>query len=337
MSKSLGNVMAPQKVVSSLGADILRLWVAATDYRGEMTVSDEILKRTADSYRRMRNTARFLLANLNGFDPAAHQLAPAHMLPLDRWAVDRARRLQEQIQDAYDNYLFHIIYQKLHNFCSVDMGSFYLDVIKDRQYTTGRDSIARRSVQTALYHILEAMARWLAPILSFTAEEIWRQMPGARGPSVFLETWYQELFALANDGAFGAAFWERVIAVRESVTKELEKLRVAGGIGSSLDAEVDLYCDEALREELGRLQDELRFVLITSYARTHPVSTRPELAVLAPMDGHELWIVVRSSAHPKCVRCWHHREEVGSHPEHPELCGRCVANVAGGGEQRSYA
>lgn len=337
MSKSLGNVMAPQKVVSSLGADILRLWVAATDYRGEMTVSDEILKRTADSYRRMRNTARFLLANLNGFDPAAHQLAPEHMLPLDRWAVDRARRLQEQIQDAYDNYLFHIIYQKLHNFCSVDMGSFYLDVIKDRQYTTGRDSIARRSVQTALYHILEAMARWLAPILSFTAEEIWRQMPGARGPSVFLETWYQELFALANDGAFGAAFWERVIAVRESVAKELEKLRVAGGIGSSLDAEVDLYCDEALREELGRLQDELRFVLITSYARTHPVSTRPEPAVLAPMDGHELWIVVRSSAHPKCVRCWHHREEVGSHPEHPELCGRCVANVAGGGEQRSYA
>jgi isoleucyl-tRNA synthetase len=337
MSKSLGNVMAPQKVVSSLGADILRLWVAATDYRGEMTVSDEILKRTADSYRRMRNTARFLLANLNGFDPAAHQLAPAHMLPLDRWAVDRARRLQEQIQDAYDNYLFHIIYQKLHNFCSVDMGSFYLDVIKDRQYTTGRDSIARRSVQTALYHILEAMARWLAPILSFTAEEIWRQMPGARGPSVFLETWYQELFALANDGAFGAAFWERVIAVRESVTKELEKLRVAGGIGSSLDAEVDLYCDEALREELGRLQDELRFVLITSYARTHPVSMRPEPAVLAPMDGHELWIVVRSSAHLKCVRCGHHREEVGSHPEHPELCGRCVANVAGGGEQRSYA
>lgn len=337
MSKSLGNVMAPQKVVSSLGADILRLWVAATDYRGEMTVSDEILKRTADSYRRMRNTARFLLANLNGFDPAAHQLAPAHLLPLDRWAVDRARRLQEQIQDAYDNYLFHIIYQKLHNFCSVDMGSFYLDVIKDRQYTTGRDSIARRSVQTALYHILEAMARWLAPILSFTAEEIWRQMPGARGPSVFLETWYQELFALANDGAFGAAFWERVIAVRESVAKELEKLRVAGGIGSSLDAEVDLYCDEALREELGRLQDELRFVLITSYARTHPVSMRPEPAVLAPMDGHELWIVVRSSAHPKCVRCWHHREEVGSHPEHPELCGRCVANVAGSGEQRSYA
>ena len=337
MSKSLGNVMAPQKVVSSLGADILRLWVAATDYRGEMTVSDEILKRTADSYRRMRNTARFLLANLNGFDPATHQLASEHMLPLDRWAVDRARRLQEEIQDAYDNYLFHIIYQKLHNFCSMDMGSFYLDVIKDRQYTTGRDSIPRRSVQTALYHILEAMARWLSPILSFTAEEIWRQMPGARGPSVFLETWYQELFALANDGAFGAAFWERVIAVRESVAKELEKLRVAGGIGSSLDAEVDLYCDEALREELGRLQDELRFVLITSYARIHPVSTRPEHAVLASMDDHELWIAVRSSAHPKCVRCWHHREEVGSHPEHPELCGRCVANVAGGGERRSYA
>ncbi|HMQ13824.1 MAG TPA: class I tRNA ligase family protein, partial [Candidatus Competibacter phosphatis] len=193
MSKSLGNVVAPQKVVNSLGADVLRLWAAATDYRGEMNVSDEILKRMADSYRRMRNTARFLLANLNGFDPAQHRLPPERMLALDRWAVDRTRRLQAEILEAYDQYLFHLIYQKIHNFCSVDMGSLYLDIIKDRQYTTQRDSIARRSAQTALYHIIEAMTRWLAPILSFTAEEIWRNLPGERGPSVFLTTWYDGL------------------------------------------------------------------------------------------------------------------------------------------------
>ena len=210
MAKSVGNVIAPQQVVNSLGADILRLWVAATDYRGEMRVSDEILKRTADSYRRMRNTARFLLANLNGFDPAQHLLSPERMLPLDRWAVDLSRRLQAQIEEAYEDYLFHLIYQKVHNFCSVEMGSLYLDIIKDRQYTTRRDSLARRSAQSAMYHILAALVRWLAPILSFTAEEIWRQMPGERCASVFLATWYEGLFRVADSDPFDAAYWERL-------------------------------------------------------------------------------------------------------------------------------
>jgi isoleucyl-tRNA synthetase len=337
MSKSLGNVVAPQAVVNSLGADILRLWVAATDYRGEMAVSDVILKHMADSYRRMRNTARFLLANLNGFEPAAHRLPPERMLALDRWAVDRTQRLQHQLRDAYDHYQFHIIYQKVHNFCSVDMGSFYLDVIKDRQYTTGRDSIPRRSAQTAMYHILEAMVRWLAPILSFTAEEIWRHMPGERQPSVFLETWYTGLFAVPDDDAFNAEYWDRVIGVREAVGKELEKLRVAGGIGSSLDAEVDLYCNESLFTDLRRLEDELRFVLITSYARAYPWADKPDSVNTAQPDGQDLAIAVGPSAHGKCVRCWHHREDVGGHPEHPQLCGRCVENVTGPGEARRYA
>ncbi|HQA25407.1 MAG TPA: isoleucine--tRNA ligase [Candidatus Competibacteraceae bacterium] len=337
MSKSLGNVISPQKVVNSLGADVLRLWVAATDYRGEMGVSDEILKRMADSYRRMRNTARFLLANLNGFDPTQHLLPPESLLALDRWAVDRTHRLQDEILEAYDQYQFHLIYQKIHNFCSVDMGSLYLDIIKDRQYTTQRDSIARRSAQTALFHILEAMTRWLAPILSFTAEEIWRHLPGARSPSVFLTTWYTGLPAASAADAFDAAYWERLIGVREAVSKELEKLRIAGGIGSGLDAEVDLYCDGALAADLSRIGDELRFFLITSYARVHPLADQPAEAVETQSEGQTLAIRVTPSAHPKCVRCWHHREDVGHDPEHPDLCGRCVENVAGGGEARRYA
>ena len=337
MSKSLGNVVAPQKVVNSLGADVLRLWVAATDYRGEMNVSDEILKRMADSYRRMRNTARFLLANLKGFDPAQHQVPPERMLPLDRWAVDRTRRLQDEILEHYEQYQFHLIYQKIHNFCSVDLGSLYLDIIKDRQYTTPRDSLARRSVQTAMHHILEAMTRWLAPILSFTAEEIWRNAPGQRGPSVFLTTWYSGLFAVADTDPFNAAYWERLIAVREAVSKELEKLRVAGGIGSGLDAELDLYCDGALAADLGKLEDELRFFCITSYARLHPLAARPADALEVQVNGQALAVRVLPTAHTKCVRCWHHREDVGQNAEHPELCGRCVENVTGSGETRRYA
>ncbi|MDX1253176.1 MAG: isoleucine--tRNA ligase [Gammaproteobacteria bacterium] len=336
MSKSKGNVVAPQQVMSTLGADILRLWVAATDYSAEMSVSDEILKRIADSYRRMRNTARFLLANLSGFDPALHCVASDKLLALDAWAVRRARQLQDEIRVAYETCEFHLVYQKAHNFCSLDLGGFYLDIIKDRQYTTQQDSLARRSAQTAMYHIVEAMVRWFAPVLSFTADEIWQHMPGQRGASVLLESWH-ELPRVAESGID----WDAVVAVRDEVKKELEKLRVAGSIGSSLDAEVDLYCDAGLLNGLGKLEDELRFVLITSYARIHPVAGRPLDAVqaaIAPVaQGGELWIKVSASQHTKCIRCWHHREDVGSHPDHPEICGRCVENVAGDGEQRRYA
>ncbi len=341
MSKSKGNVVAPQKVVNSLGADILRLWVVATDYRNEMNVSDEILKRTADAYRRMRNTARFLLANTNGFDPAQHLLAPADMLMLDRWAVARAAQLQDEVTRAYEAYEFHHIYQKVHNFCANDLGGFYLDVIKDRQYTTQADSVARRSAQTAMYHIVEALARWLAPIVSFTAEEIWRNLPGEHGESVLLSTWSElpDMFPAGDKVAarFGMDYWQDVLGVREAVSKELEKLRIAGDIGSSLDAEVDLYCDDAWLEKLGRLKDELRFVLITSYARLHPSSEQPPEAVTADLDGATLGILARPSQHAKCVRCWHHREDVGSSSEHPELCGRCIENVDGAGEPRRFA
>ena len=341
MSKSKGNVVAPQKVVNSLGADILRLWVAATDYRGEMSVSDEILKRTADAYRRLRNTSRFLLANLHGFDPASHQLDPEQMLNLDHWVVERARELQEQVRQAYDDYEFHRIYQLVHNFCAVDLGSLYLDIIKDRIYTLQENSIPRRSAQTALFHVAECLVRWLAPILSFTAEEIWRHLPGERDDSVFLSTWYELPPAFYSEvealNAMGSVFWSRVISVREAVSKELEKLRVAGAIGSSLDAEVDLYVDDGTRAMLNALEDELRFVFITSYARVHAADEHPDDAVDAAAADMSLWVRATPSDHNKCSRCWHHREDVGSHDMHPGICMRCVENVDGAGETRRYA
>ncbi len=334
MSKSLGNVIQPQKVTKNLGADIIRLWVAATDYRAEMSVSDEILKRMADAYRRIRNTTRFLLANLFDFDPARHAVAADDMVELDRWAVARARALQEEIQAAYRDYNFHLIYQKILQFCVVDMGGFYLDVIKDRQYTTKTDSLPRRSCQTAIHHIVEAMVRWLAPILSFTAHEAWQHIPGERSESVFLETWYDGLFGLEGKGELDEADWQRILEARSAVSQQLEGMRKAGDIGSSLDAEVTLYCDGELHDSLGKLGDELRFVLITSYAGLKPLAERGDDARDSELDG--LAVAAVASQHPKCVRCWHHREDVGRHADHPELCGRCVENVAGEGETRRH-
>ena len=334
MSKSVGNVVAPQKVIKNLGADIIRLWVAGSDYRYEMSVSDEILKRTSDSYRRIRNTARFLLANLDGFDSAQHKVEPESMLALDRWAVDCALQLQEEIVAAYRDYQFHTIYQKIQKFCVTDMGGFYLDIIKDRQYTTQADSLARRSAQTAMYHIVEALVRWLAPILSFTADEIWEHIPGERSEAVFLETWYDGLFALDEGGSFDLEFWNEMIAVRSAVSKHLEDARKAGAIGSALNAEVDLYCGEKLHQQLVKLEDELHFVFITSYARLHTVADRPERAVAT--DVPSLSLIITPSDDEKCTRCWHHQADIGSHAEHPEICGRCVENVAGSGELRRF-
>ena len=335
MSKSVGNVVAPQKIVKTLGADVLRLWVAATDYRNEMSVSDEILKRMSDSYRRLRNTARYFLANLEGFEPDNHRVKANDMLSLDRWAVDRARQLQEEVIAAYDDFNFHLIYQKVHNFCAVDMGSFYLDILKDRMYTMPTDSVARRSAQTAMFDIAEGLVRWLAPILSFTAEEIWKHMPGERNESVFLSEWYEGLGG-HEDRTLDDNFWTQVISVREAVSKELEAARNDKQIGSALAAEVDLYCEDSLIDGLSKLGDELRFILITSYARIHPLSDKPENAVKAE-DIDNLYIQVNASGHEKCDRCWHYREDVGSVSGHETICGRCVGNIDGSGERRLHA
>ena len=330
MSKSLGNVIAPQKVMQTLGADILRLWVSATDYRNEMNVSDEILKRMADAYRRIRNTARYLLANLDRFDPDTDCVSAGDMLELDKWVLLETARLQEEIIRAYGEFQFHLIYQKLHHYCVVTLGGFYLDIIKDRMYTLQRRSLARRSAQTAMYHIAEAFVRWLAPVLSFTADEIWQHMPGQRPESVFLEEWYREFPAVTIKD-----HWPRVIRVREEVSRELERLRTEGAIGSSLDAEVQLYCSGADRIALDYLGDELRFVFITSSADVYGETERPDDARQSELDG--LWIKVTASAHAKCVRCWHRCEDTGVDPAHPELCGRCVLNVTGAGETRHSA
>ncbi len=333
MSKSLGNALSPQTVMKTLGADIIRLWVAATDYRAEITVSDEILKRMADAYRRIRNTTRFLLANLEGFDPASNCVAAGDMIMLDRWAVGRAYQLQQEIAQAYTDYNFHLIYQKLLNFCVADMGGFYLDVIKDRQYTTQADSLPRRSCQTAMYHIVEAMVRWMSPVLSFTADEVWGFMPGERSDSVFMETWYTGLEP-PPQGPLDNAAWTQITRIKTAVAKQLEMMRKEGVIGSSLDAEVELYCDDKLRAVLELLGDELRFALITSDARVAPLADAPGEAIDTDVPG--LRVAAWASEHAKCVRCWHHREDVGSHEAHPELCGRCVSNVTGDGETRRF-
>ena len=329
MSKSLGNVIPPQKVVNSLGADILRLWIGSTDYSGEMTVSDEILNRSADSYRRIRNTMRFMLANMQGFDPKHDLVDMNNMLVLDRWIVSKTHDLQQQVINEYDNYNFHFVMKAILNFCTNDLGGFYLDVIKDRQYTTQTDSLARRSAQSALFHISHAMVRWLSPILSFTSEEIWQFLPGASNESVFLQTWYEGL-----EGNFDSPVIESCRDINTHLRKELEEMRRNKVIGSSLDAEVDIYCKDEDYQNLLGLKDELRFIFITSEARVNELSSKPSDA--KEIDS-SIAIKVYKSKHQKCVRCWHHRPEIGQNKMHNDLCDRCVENVSGKGENRVFA
>jgi isoleucyl-tRNA synthetase len=334
MSKSLGNVVAPQSVMNTLGADILRLWVASSDYSSEMNVSQEILKRMADSYRRMRNTTRFLLGNIDGFDPARDALPVASLVAVDRWALNRTAELQKEIVAAYGTYEFHRVYQQLHNFCVVDLGSFYLDVIKDRLYTTPARGLPRRSAQTALWHIAEAMVRWLAPILSFTAEEIWRFLPGGRPASVLLATWHA--LPEAPDPGAGRVDWASLQGVRETAARALEAQREAGAIGSGLDAGLTIYADGALRTQLEQLGEELRFLFITSAAEVRGGSDRPAEALVGQVGAENYWVVAVPVSDAKCVRCWQLRPDTGLSPVHPELCGRCVINLDGSGEARRF-
>ncbi len=332
MSKSVGNTLVPQKLTSTLGADVVRLWIAATDYSNEMSVSDEILKRMADSYRRIRNTLRFLLGNMHGFDPGRHSVAFNDLVAIDQWAISKAFALQNDVVTAYRNYEFHKIYQEVHNFCVVELGGFYLDILKDRLYTTGTESRPRRSAQTALYHLADAMVRWLAPILSFTAEEVWRFMPGERSESVFLNTWHE-----FPSGAerISSIDWPAFIALKADVGRQLERLRAAGEIGAPLDAEVRIYAPSEQAVRFGALGNELRFLLITSEAKVIETDAPPADSV--PSHAENVWIEVKPSTQPKCVRCWQLRPDVGSDPRHPELCARCVVNIEGPGEERKYA
>ena len=335
MSKSLGNTIAPQQVTGKLGADILRLWVASTDYRSEIAVSDEILNRSADAYRRIRNTARFLLANLNGFDPSKDLVAIDDMVELDKWVVGRACSMQQEIIEAYEKYDMLVVSQKLMQFCSIELGSFYLDIIKDRQYTAKGDSHARRSCQSALYHIIEALVRWMAPITSFTAPELWQEMPWQQDEFVFTGNWYDGLGEVTLSGNFDNDFWQQILAVKNAVNRCIELTRKEGKIKGSLQAEVTLYVNSDLFTLLSKLEDELRFVLITSAATVVESNDVPADAVATDIPG--LSVAVSVSSAQKCSRCWHHREDIGNHAAHPELCDRCVDNVEGEGEKRAYA
>ncbi|MBI4989114.1 MAG: isoleucine--tRNA ligase [Rhodocyclales bacterium] len=324
MSKSKGNVIAPQKVSDTLGAEVLRLWVAATDYSGELSISDEILKRVVESYRRIRNTLRFLLANTADFDPVRDMLPLADWLEIDRYALALTRRLQEQVTADYGRYEFHRVVQALQGFCSEELGAFYLDILKDRLYTAGADSKPRRAAQSALWHILQAIVRLMAPVLTFTAEEIWQLLMKNPEDSVMLATWHalQE----QEEESVLVTRWQRIREVRAEVSKVLEALRVAGRIGSSLQAEVEIRAAGEKHDLLASLGNDLRLVLICSKATLVKVDD-------AAAEG----VSAVPSPHAKCPRCWHWREDVGVNAEHPELCGRCDANLHGAGEPRAHA
>lgn len=324
MSKSKGNVVAPQKVMDTYGADILRLWVASTDYSGELTISDEILKRVADGYRRIRNTLRFLLSNLADFDAGKDLLPVSEWLEIDRYALHLTQTLQANILADYDKYEFHLAVQKFVGFCSEDLGAFYLDILKDRLYTSGETSHARRAAQSALYHITHAMMRLMAPILSFTADEIWQTLNLSAEATVFEDVWYELPAHGLNDARLQA--WAKVIEVRASAAKEIELLRGTGQVGSSLQAELEIYAAEATFDALDSLADDLRFAMITSSTKVYKAVSETEQKIL-----------VKPSAYKKCDRCWHYREDVGINAEHPSICGRCVSNLFGVGEVRTYA
>src|SRR5450830_1763135 len=326
MSKSTGNVVAPQKVMDTYGADILRLWVASTDYSGELTISDEILKRVADGYRRIRNTLRFLLSNLADFDASKDLLPVSEWLEIDRYALVLTEKMQTEILADYDRYEFHLAVQKFVAFCSEDLGSFYLDILKDRLYTTGETSHPRRAAQSALYHITHALMRLMAPILSFTADEIWQTLGLNQDASVFEEIWYElPAHGLSDEHI---ADWEMLLQVRADANKSIELKRAEGFIGSSLQAEMTIYLPKQQYEALARFEDDLRFIFITSSAN---------LELLDETESGRSMFRVSPSQYKKCDRCWHYRGDVGSDAEHPTICGRCISNLFGAGEPRKYA
>ncbi|WP_019919260.1 isoleucine--tRNA ligase [Methyloversatilis discipulorum] len=324
MSKSLGNGIEPQEVGNKLGIEILRLWLASTDYSGELSISKEILDRVVETYRRLRNTVRFLLANIADFDAQADMLPADQWLTIDRYALALTRDLQSRVTADYEQYEFHRVVQALQHFASEDLGAFYLDVLKDRLYTTAAGSHARRSAQSALWHITQTLVRLMAPVLAFTAEEIWTVLGDKSADSVMLTTWH-ELPEQADEAALMAR-WTRIRTLRAESARVLETLRSEGGIGSSLQAEVEVRAAGELHDDLASLGDDLRFVLITSAATLKKVASEAEQGVTAT-----------PSAHAKCARCWHYRADVGSNAEHPELCGRCDANLHGAGEAREHA
>ena len=327
MSKSLGNVISPQKIWETMGADVLRAWIASTDYTKEIVLSDDILKRTSDSYRRIRNTIRFLLGNLNDFSGPK---SPIKLTELDKWMIYRTRSLQEEIKQDYLNYNFHQAFQKIHNFCANDLGGFYLDILKDRLYTSKVDSQARESSQVALSNILQALLRWVSPILSFTAEEAWQLLKDDKD-SVHLLEWFEDWEEI-GELKITDEEWERVLEIRSEVNRHIEEARNNEIIGSSLDAKLEIYCKEDTRILLNKFSDELRFIFITSEA-----SIKEFQEIGNKTSFEDMRIIVTKTNHQKCVRCWHSRPEVGTIKGHESICSRCLSNIEGDGEIRIFA
>ena len=327
MSKSLGNTVDPQTVTSKMGAEIVRLWVASTDYSGDLNIDDKILARVVDTYRRVRNTLKFLLANVSDFDPAKDAVPADQLLEIDRYALSRAAQLQADILAHFNVYEFHPVVSKLQVYCSEDLGAFYLDILKDRLYTTGANSLARRSAQTALWQITQAILRWMAPFLSFTAEEAWAVLgaegktPSATKLSIFMDGYTS--FSAPDEALL--AKWGDISQVRDIANKEIEKERTSAKLGSSLQAELVIACDDPIFSELASLGADLKFVFITSLVKLEKVS------------GSGLTVTVKVTDAIKCERCWHYRTDVGSDPAHPTICGRCTSNLYGTGEKREFA
>lgn len=336
MSKSLGNVTSPQDIYNTLGADILRLWTASTDYKSEMAVSDQILKRTADTYRRLRNTARFLLSNLEGFNPETDIIEFDKLVKLDQWAIAKTKEFQDKIIEAYDKYQTHTVAQLIHHFCSIEMGSFYLDIIKDRQYTAKADGHPRKSAQTAIYHIVHALVRWMAPILSYTADEIWEATPKTTDLPIQLCEWYTDLKSFNDQDELNLEFWAKIQEIRSEVNRILEIKRNEDVIKASLEAEIIIYADNDNYKLLEKLGNELRFLLISSKASLRAIEERTNNSIESNITG--LNVEVNKIEEPKCERCWHRSATVGQNQEYQDICSRCVENITTeDGESREFA
>ncbi|WP_150465267.1 isoleucine--tRNA ligase [Francisella sp. SYW-2] len=336
MSKSLGNVTSPQDIYNTLGADILRLWTASTDYKSEMAVSDQILKRTADTYRRLRNTARFLLSNLEGFNPETDIIEFDKLVKLDQWAIAKTKEFQDKIIEAYDKYQTHTVAQLIHHFCSIEMGSFYLDIIKDRQYTAKADGHPRKSAQTAIYHIVHALVRWMSPILSYTADEIWEATPKTTDLPIQLCEWYTDLKSFNNQDELNLEFWAKIQEIRSEVNRILEIKRNEDVIKASLEAEIIIYADNDNYKLLEKLGNELRFLLISSKASLRAIEERTNNSIESNITG--LNVEVNKIEEPKCERCWHRSATVGQNQEYQDICSRCIENITTeDGESREFA
>lgn len=336
MSKSLGNVTSPQDIYNTLGADILRLWTASTDYKSEMAVSDQILKRTADTYRRLRNTARFLLSNLEGFNPETDIIEFDKLVKLDQWAIAKTKEFQDKIIEAYDKYQTHTVAQLIHHFCSIEMGSFYLDIIKDRQYTAKADGHPRKSAQTAIYHIVHALVRWMSPILSYTADEIWEATPKTTDLPIQLCEWYTDLKSFNDQDELNLEFWAKIQEIRSEVNRILEIKRNEDVIKASLEAEIIIYADNDNYKLLEKLGNELRFLLISSKASLRAIEERTNNSIESNITG--LNVEVNKIEEPKCERCWHRSATVGQNQEYQDICSRCIENITTeDGESREFA